>query len=84
METSSTLNIPILTIRPAGMTINAEADEYGTYFFGENAKKVASITGLQVKYDYYQEGSLWIPAPDEDIYYPKIVKAGYKIQIIEP
>lgn len=71
-----------LSISPAS-TILAFSNDNEIVFFGANADKVATICRLQFETNSRGIHYLNIRRSQQDIVYPKLVAAGYKVAVID-
>ena len=72
-----------MTLHISSSTLTGFNNGTGTIFFGDNARKASKVLNRQTETTVKGAEYLLIPERQRDVVYPKLVKAGYKLAILD-
>lgn len=72
-----------MTLHINSSTLMGFNNNTATVFFGENARKASKVLDRQTETNSRGIEYLLIPERQRDVVYPKLVKAGYKLAILD-
>lgn len=72
-----------MTLHINSCTLTGFDNGSGTCFFGNNAHKVAEVLNRGIEKTCRGAEYILIPQSQQAVVFPKLVKAGYKIAIID-